>query len=147
MVRLKKIDVENYQDCLNLKVTAEQSAFIESNAVSLAEAWVFPYSAIPLAIYWNNKPVGFIMLSYDSEAEHYGIWRLMIDYRFQGLGLAKSALEEAIDYMSKEFRAEEIYTTIKADNEAARQLFVDFGFKKIRETEEGEVVMRLIASN
>jgi len=58
MVELRKIDKENYSECINLKVSDGQKNFVASNVYSLAQAWVFYETAYPLAIYSNNIMVG-----------------------------------------------------------------------------------------
>ena len=45
---------------------------------SLAQAFVQP-ECIPLALYAENKPVGFVMYALDEDDHEYWIYRLMID--------------------------------------------------------------------
>ncbi|GAB2027213.1 GNAT family N-acetyltransferase [Lactovum odontotermitis] len=148
-VELRKINADNYMECLGLSVAEDQACFVASNAVSLAEAWVFPYVAVPLAVYAHeygerDKMVGFVMLGYLAEEEHYEIWRLMIDQRFQGKGYGRAALKRAVDYMVKEFRADKVYLSVEPENTAAEKFYKDFGFKMTGEIEDDEAVMQLV---
>ncbi|GAB2024910.1 hypothetical protein OfM1_09810 [Lactovum odontotermitis] len=141
---LRKITVENYRECLDLKVTEQQSTFVATNAVSLAEAGIFRYESLPFAVYAGNQMVGFVMLSYDEKKFHYGLWRLMIDQRFQGRGFGKAALQLSIDYLIEEFQAGEIYLTVERENKAAKQLYASFDFEPTGKTEDGEDEMCLV---
>lgn len=51
MVRLKKVTKYNYQDCLALKVSKDQTHLVSPNMLSLAKAYVFYDIVTPLAIY------------------------------------------------------------------------------------------------
>ena len=48
MVTLKTINEDNYEECLNLKVSVDNADFVDPVAWSLAEAWVFYDDQAPL---------------------------------------------------------------------------------------------------
>ena len=58
-MEFKPVTVENFQECINLKLKKEQEDFCASNLYSIAESKVEPL-VIPLCIYVNNTMVGFI---------------------------------------------------------------------------------------
>ena len=66
MLRLVEIDRYNYLSVLDLSVSAEQRDFVATNQYSLAQAYVQP-ECVPLALYAENKPVGFAMYSLDED--------------------------------------------------------------------------------
>jgi len=84
MVELREINEKNFNECIALELTEEQSEFIASNIYSLAEAYAITNSGInkPMTygIYNDGTMVGFIMVVYqpidendpdDSEFQHY----------------------------------------------------------------------------
>ena len=143
MVELRKINKDNYAECLDLKVSDEQKTFVASNVYSLAQAWVFYDTAYPFAIYADNTMVGFVMMGYFAEKDLYDIWRFMIDERYQKKGYGKAALLLSIEYLSKVFNVNDIFLSFEPNNVIAEKLYSSVGFKRTGEIEDGEVVMRL----
>ena len=109
MFELRKITGNNYDECLNLKVSDAQKNFVASNIYSLAQAWVFYNTAYPFAIYADDVMVGFVMMGYDKEKNIYDIWRFMIDEKYQGKGYGRAARYLAIEYLKKDFGVKEIF--------------------------------------
>jgi diamine N-acetyltransferase len=143
MVELRKIDENNFRECLDLKVFDGQANFVATNEFSLAQAWVFYDKAFPFAIYADDQMVGFVMMGYDSDKKAYNIWRFMIDARFQNKGYGKAALQLSIDYLIKEYDVNEIYLSFEPENIIAEKLYSSYGFVKTGEVDYGELVMRL----
>jgi len=143
MVELRKIDKDNYNECLNLEVSDEQKNFVASNIYSLAQAWVFYDTAYPFAIYADDIMVGFVMMGYYTEKNLYNIWRFMIDARYQQRGYGKAALQLSIEYLCEKFNVSEIFLSFEPTNIVAEKLYSSLGFKRTGEVEGGEIVMRL----
>jgi diamine N-acetyltransferase len=99
IVELREVTRENLRDVLRLKVAPEQEHFVADNAVSIAQAHFYPETAWFRAIYADETPVGFLMLSDNTSQPRYYLWRLMLDARYQKLGFAKKALELLFDYV------------------------------------------------
>ncbi len=55
-VHLRNITIENFQECIALKVDASQEGLVASNVKSLAEAKVNP-NLFPFAIYVVYSPL------------------------------------------------------------------------------------------
>lgn len=90
LLELRKINSDNYEECLNLRTTDTSVEFVDSVEFSLAEAWVFYEESRPFAIYEDNVMVGFVsMFIGDNNPQ---IINFMIDSRFQkrGYGTANS---------------------------------------------------------
>lgn len=51
MVELRAITEDNFQQCLNLHASVQDSSFVDTVTYSLAEAWVYYQDARPFAIY------------------------------------------------------------------------------------------------
>ena len=144
MVTLAEIDRHNYLSILDLSVSDEQRSFVASNMYSLAQAYAQP-ECVPLALYAENKPVGFAMYCLDENDHDYWIYRLMIDKRFQGRGYGRSAMllliERIRSFADEEHRS--IYISFEPENEVAKSLYESLGFAPDGRIEYGEVVYRL----
>lgn len=88
-VALREITGDTVLEVVRLAVAPEQTSFVATNAVSLAQA-LFAPEAWYRAVYLGDQPVGFVMLEDQSlrtpppPDPEIGVWRLMIDARFQG---------------------------------------------------------------
>ena len=91
-VSLREITQETVNFILNLRVAKEQEQFVASNAVSIAEAH-FSAEAWFRAIYADETPVGFLMLSDQPDKGEYFLWRFMVDAQHQGKGYGRRALD------------------------------------------------------
>ena len=70
MIRLEKINWNNYEKVLKLKVTKEQEEFVASNDESLIHAFLALSDGGPvyaIAIYNDDEVVGFIQMGYDDD--------------------------------------------------------------------------------
>ena len=144
MLSLVEIDRHNYLSILDLSVSEEQRSFVASNTYSLAQAFVQP-ECVPLALYAENKPVGFAMYCIDESDREYWIYRLMIDQRHQGRGYGRAAMLLLIDRIRSEMDEEQhrIYISFEPENEVAKSLYESLGFVPDRRMEYGEIVYRL----
>lgn len=145
MVRLHRIDHDNWLDCIALQVADDQCRFVNPNIFSLAEAFVHSdanpdcaeeyYHCLPYAICADDKPVGFAMLTYERESDYdglpaYEIYRLMIGHEHQGNGYGRSAVMELLSIAAARPRgpAEAVYAQWHPENTASAQLFLSCGF-------------------
>ena len=144
MLSLVEIDRHNYLSILDLSVSEEQRSFVASNTYSLAQAYVQP-ECVPLALYAENKPVGFAMYCIDESDREYWIYRLMIDQRHQGRGYGRAAMLLLIDRIRSEMDEEQhrIYISFEPENEVAKSLYESLGFVPDGRVEYGEIVYRL----
>ena len=144
MLSLVEIDRHNYLSILDLSVSEEQRLFVASNTYSLAQAFVQP-ECVPLALYAENKPVGFAMYCIDESDREYWIYRLMIDQRHQGRGYGRAAMLLLIDRIRSKMDEEQhrIYISFEPENEIAKSLYESLGFVPDGRVEYGEIVYRL----
>jgi len=143
MVELREITVDNFDECIDLKVADDQHNFVASNMYSLAQAWAFYETAYPFAIYADDIMVGFIMMGFYKPKGIYNIWRFMIDGRFQGKGYGKAALLLAIEYLKEKYNTHEIFLSVEPTNTIAEKLYSSVGFIRTGEVIDDEIVMRL----
>ncbi len=144
MLSLVEIDRHNYLSILDLSVSEEQRSFVASNTYSLAQAFVQP-ECVPLALYVENKPVGFAMYCIDESDREYWIYRLMIDQRHQGRGYGRAAMLLLIDRIRSEMdeQRHRIFISFEPQNEVAKSLYESLGFVPDGRVEYGEIVYRL----
>lgn len=143
MVQLREITPDNLEAVLALQIAPEQAGYVSDNAHSLAQAYVYHQTAYPFAIFADDAPVGFLMLGYYEVRSQYTLWKLMIDRRWQQKGIGREALRLGIAYLQKHFGAEEIYTGVVPENEAAARLYRSMGFRETGLYENGMLEMKL----
>ena len=91
-VSLREVDDDNVQAVIDLSVTDGQVDFVAPNVKSLAQAFATTKVWVR-AIYLDDEPVGFAMVSDDHEAPRYYLWRFMVDARYQRRGIGRRAME------------------------------------------------------
>lgn len=127
-VEIEELNVDNWYDCCELDLSEKQAAYIETNAVSIAQSKFEP-SLKPYAIYFEEKVVGFLMFNtLKEELDGYWIFRIMVDKNFQGRGIGKAATQLMISEMGKLPNAEKIVVGYHPDNKEAHQLYASLGF-------------------
>jgi diamine N-acetyltransferase len=143
-ITLREITLDNWRECVRLKVADDQQGFVASNAVSLAQSKYEPES-IPLAVYDGDTMVGFVMY----HPEEYGIanlWfieRLMVGHQYQGKGYGRAAMNLLLQRLKATPGYTAILISFVPDNTAAERLYSSLGFEDTGEIEEGEIVYRL----
>lgn len=142
MVRFVAIDRHNYLSVLDLSVAEEQRRFVASNMYSLAQAFVQP-ECVPLALYAENRPVGFVMYALDEDDHEYWIYRLMIDKRYQRRGYGREAMRMLIERIQADENHRVIYISFEPENQPAQALYESLGFVPDGRIEYGEVVYKL----
>ncbi len=93
---VREVNGDNAEALMALDVAAGQRRFVAPVVRSLAQAAYEP-AARPLGLYDGDTPVGFLLLydarqDKDEPAEQLYVWRLMVDARYQRLGLGRSAM-------------------------------------------------------
>ncbi len=141
-ISLREITRETLRSILDLRVAKEQEELVASNARSIAEAH-FAENAWFRAIYADETPVGFVMLSEVPEKAEYYLWRFMVDARYQGKGYGQQALELVIQHVRTRPNARELYTSHVKGNDIAGHLYSKLGFEYTGEAEGEELVMKL----
>ena len=136
-ITLREITVDNWWQIADLSVKDEQKNLVASNLRSLAEAkYGFPgeradLKMVPLAIYDDEEPVGFLMYNVGPSEDRYYVMRLMIDQRYQGKGHGRTAMEELLQRFLANPHAKEVAISYVPDNQAAKQLYASLGFEEI----------------
>jgi diamine N-acetyltransferase len=142
IVNLREVTKENLWDIFALEVAPEQSRYVATNEMSIAQAYFDREIARFRAIYADEIPVGFLMLSDDVNNQRYFLWRLMIDARYQKLGFAKRALELLFDYVRTRPGAKEILVSYRPGDAGPQGFYEKLGFVPTGEMLGDEVVLR-----
>ncbi|TVX45058.1 GNAT family N-acetyltransferase, partial [Streptococcus pneumoniae] len=141
-IELRDVTMENYFDVLNLDVKEYQKQFIATNAISLAEAYVYTKNGdfvAPLAVYDNDAIIGFVMIAYDKKigisSGNYLLFRFMIDKNFQ-------IMDKVLDYVrtAPAGLSNKLWLSYEPENEQVRFCYLSYGFKETGEISENEVV-------
>lgn len=147
MITLRKITLENRRAIFNLEVSEEQRRYVASNLSSVASCYVLATNGghpFPFAIYADEQPVGFVMLTYKITGyelptiaeDSYCILRLMIDKHYQNRGYGRKAMTKILEFVRTFPAGPAKYCWIpyNADNLPAKKLYESFGFR-----ENGEI--------
>ena len=143
MIKLTEITDDNFDECIELEMTEEQKQFCARNIYSLAQAWLYNSTARPFAIYSDDIMVEFVMLEYDEPEKECGIWRFMIDKKYQNMGYGKEAIKIVLEYIKSNPVFEVIHLSVVPENDIAVKLYKDFGFIDTGEMDDDEMIMVL----
>lgn len=137
-VELREIDSDNVRAITRLEVAPHQRAFVAPNAVSLAQ-YAVTNKAWTRAIYADDEPVGYVLLSDDHERQRYYLWRFMIDRRYQGLGFGTKGMELVIDYVKGRPGASGLYLSYVPAQGGPEGFYKRLGFVDTGKVHGGEV--------
>ncbi|MGV9307401.1 GNAT family N-acetyltransferase [Nonomuraea sp. NPDC003727] len=145
-VRLDDLCPETWEEVAELTVADDQRDLIASNLYSIAESRFLP-GFMTRAVVHDERPVGFAMYGPDPDDGQMWLYRLMIDQAHQGKGLGRAALEQIITHVRDELGAPVLRLGVRADNVAAKALYLSAGFVPTGQTfgEEDVLELRLSA--
>ena len=142
-IDFREITEENFSAILDMKQPPEQH-FVAPNAVSLAQAWLYPKEAQPYAVYDGGALVGFVMLDWDEEERSLGLWRLMIAVEQQGKGSGQAAVSHVIALARACGKFDSVNVDYAPGNVVAEQIYQKLGFAPTGEIENGGIVLLLL---
>ncbi|KAJ3485395.1 hypothetical protein NLG97_g6824 [Lecanicillium saksenae] len=157
-VSLREVTKDNWRAVIDLDMLDAQRGNVSSNARSLCESH-YAEDAWVRAIYADETPVGFLMMSIWDPEEWYSIWRFMIDHRYQGLGYGATAMRLAIEHVRTNHPAAKLIRLMSASPEGKSErdhkpkvdakhspykFYYKLGFRDIEPIDEyGEIEMGL----
>jgi diamine N-acetyltransferase len=145
-VTLREITSETVRAVIKLSVAESQQGFVASNAVSLAQA-LFSDDAWYRAVYDGEVLVGFVMLSDESLKKepptepNIGLWRLMIDQRYQRRGVGREVMRLVLEYVRSRPGIRGFYTSYVPEPGGPGPFYLGLGFEPNGEVDDGEVVV------
>jgi diamine N-acetyltransferase len=146
LVSLRLITAETVRSITQLSVSESQRGFVASNAVSLAQA-LFAPEAWYRAVYLAEVPVGFVMLEDESllspppEEPEVGVWRFMIDSRFQGQGVGRAALRQVIEHVQSKGLFKTLQLSYVPGPGCPEPFYLGIGFRHTGKLDGDEVVL------
>lgn len=144
MINFRKITEENFDAIIEMK-RPDGENFVASNAVSLAQAWLYRNDGdvFPFAIYNDDTLVGFMLLEEDMEDERLDLWRIMLPPENEGKGYGTAAVKLMIQYAKESGRYKSIGLLCDPQNYNARHIYDKLGFQPTGDICYGDVEMRL----
>ena len=142
VVSLREITSQTLRPILKLSVAPAQQQFVANNAVSIAQAHFEPQKAWFRAVYADETPVGFVMLSDDPVKPEYYLWRFMIDQRYQRSGFGRRAIELLIEHVRQRPGARELLTSCVPGDGTPIPFYEKLGFALTGDKDEDELVMK-----
>ena len=147
-VSLREITADTVRSVVRLAVAENQTSFVASNAVSLAQA-LFAPDAWYRAIYLGDRPVGFVMLEDQSLRSppppnpEISVWRLMVDAGFQGRGIGRAALLLVIDEVRRRGVFDKLLLSYVPGPGCPEPFYRGMGFQPTGRMDGQEVVLEL----
>ena len=147
VIHLRPLTDQNRDAVLSLRVSPAQEQFVSGVEESLAEAAEEPGGrAIFWAIYDDETPVGFVMISDEVDGPDYiahYLWKLLIDERHQGRGHGTATLDLIVEYFRG--RGVDVLWTSAGQGEGSPIPFYErYGFERTGEIVfDDEVLLRL----
>ena len=153
-ITLREITDENAQSVLAVRITPEQERFVTTVADSLAEAAAHPEGNPWFrAVYADERPVGFVMLSWDVEPRlpdirgPWFLWKLIIDHRQQGRGHGREVVRQVVELVRGEGATELLTSHVPGEGGPAG-FYARLGFVPNGELDpDGEIVLSLDLSD
>jgi diamine N-acetyltransferase len=145
-VTFREINSETVRAVTKLSVHPSQQGFVASNAVSLAQA-LFTDEAWYRAIYADEELAGFVMISDETLKKNpplepnIGLWRLMIDEKFQRKGIGREAIGLVLEYYRSRPVKTPLYTSYVPEPGGPGPFYIGLGFVPTGEIDDGEVVL------
>lgn len=142
-ISIKEISEDNINIVKSMRVKPEQETFIETVEECLEEANLYK-EWHPVAIYDYDNVVGFAMYGCFGPNRHTWIDRILIDGRYQGMGIGKAAMTKLIDIVLREYQVDTIYLSLVKGNDIAKKLYESIGFQDMNEIDpnNGELMFK-----
>ena len=146
LVTLCEITADTVRAVTRLSVAESQQGFVASNAVSLAQA-LFAPEAWYRAIYRDDELVGFVMLEDESlktpapEKPSIGVWRFMVDAKFQGQGIGSAAMQRVIEHVRAKGIFDKLELSFVPGPGCPEPFYLGLGFRHTGKLSGEEVVL------
>jgi ribosomal protein S18 acetylase RimI-like enzyme len=149
-ISLREITDDNVESVRALRTTPEQEHFVSTVDYSLREAAEHPEgSPWYRAIYADDEPVGFVMLSWDVVPQPpdingpWFLWKLIIDQRYQRLGYGREVVRQVVELIKREGAAELLTSHVPGEGGPAG-FYERLGFVPRGDLDpDGEIILRL----
>jgi diamine N-acetyltransferase len=137
-VSLRPVDDDNVQAVIDLSVADDQHEFVAPNVKSLAQAFATTKVWVR-AVYAEDVPVGFVMLSDDDEKPRYYLWRFMIDAKHQRRGIGRDAMGLVHEYVRSRPGGDRIYLSYVPEDGGPEEFYKSLGYEDTGVEHDGEL--------
>ena len=137
-VSLRPVDDDNVQAVIDLSVADDQHEFVAPNVKSLAQAFATTKVWVR-AVYAEDVPVGFVMLSDDDEKPRYYLWRFMIDAKHQRRGIGREAMGLVHEYVRSRPGGYRIYLSYVPEDGGPEEFYKSLGYEDTGVEHDGEL--------
>jgi diamine N-acetyltransferase len=137
-VSLRPVDDDNVQAVIDLSVADDQRDFVAPNVKSLAQAFATTKVWVR-AVYAEDVPVGFVMLSDDDEKPRYYLWRFMIDAKHQRQGIGREAMGLVHEYVRSRPGGDRIYLSYVPEDGGPEEFYKSLGYEDTGIEHDGEL--------
>ncbi len=149
-ITLREINEHNAGSVLALRTTPEQEQFVSTVPDSLEEAVDNPEgNPWYRAVYADDEPVGFVMLSWDVEPQPpdingpWFLWKLIIDHRHQRQGYGQEVVRQVVEIVRREGASELLTSHVPGEGDPAG-FYAKLGFVPRGDLDpQGEIILRL----
>lgn len=149
-ITLREITEENRAAVVALRTTPDQERFVSPVPDSLDEAARHPEGNPWFrAVYADDDPVGFVMLSWNVEPRPpdingpWFLWKLLIDHRHQGRGYGREVVRQVVEIV-RDHGGTELMTSHVPGEGSPAGFYARLGFVPTGELDpEGEILLRL----
>ena len=148
MVSLQPLTESNRAEVEALCTSPAQERFVSSVVDSLLEAAEEPGGrAIYWAVYDDETPVGFVMISDEVDGPEYFpqyLWKLLIDERYQRRGYGTATLDLIVEYFRNRPGVEAMRTSAGQGKGSPLPFYEGYGFERTGDIVfDNEVLLRL----
>ncbi len=153
MISLRDVTPDNFDAVVALKVAPGQEGLCSTVTESLARAFLRidgpQYTYMPKAVYFDNEPIGFIMIIYDpGSTDDYWLSGEVIDRKYQGMGHAKGAIIAVIELIKDRLtNCRMLNISCHPDNQRVINMATSLGFAATGEDRNNEIVYRMDLRN
>lgn len=142
-INFKEVDSDNWEECVSLELEDKQEDFLESNSYSLLQAQ-FEEELYPYCIYDEDEMIGFLMYGEEEpELNRIEMCRLMIDKKYQNKGYGRKVVNRLLDFIEDNYGHIKFYARVNPENDIAKNLYEDLGFKDTGEILWDEEIMAI----
>ena len=143
-VTLQEVTRDTLRSVIRLSDTLSEQhqKFVASNLYSIAEAYVNEHAWVR-AIYADDVPIGFLMLSDRPEEASYFLWRFMIGGPYQGMGLGRKAIDRLVKHVKTRPGATQLGVSCGQGDGSPEGFYVKLGFKHTGEKLGSEIVLNM----
>lgn len=145
MISFRDITEDNFDAVIRMK-RPDDEGFVCSNAKSLAQCYLYRDNGdvFPYAIYWDETPVGFLLLEEDMDENALILWRIMFPPQNEGKGYGTKAVQMVIDNARASGKYDVLLLDCDDRNAKARHIYEKLGFTPTGKHEDNNTEFRYL---